>query len=226
MKELLARILKGGTYNKGGVYTVTPKLTNKPAPIPKESINIYDSTNENAHLSNFAKRPFVFDSITYNTVEGAFQAKKLDYSPVFNPIDREGFSTGSPTEAYFRKQQEFAKATGPSAKQLGKRQNLPGLNTVNWDKDSEGLMKILLRDSFKQNPTELQRLLDTGNSILTHTQDKSKWGKLFPQILMEVREELKNEQSSLQSAPEITTVSQISDRLTEEEKSEIKECSK
>jgi hypothetical protein len=35
--------------------------------------------------------------------------------------------------------------------------------------------------------------LDTGNAILTHTQDKGKWGKEFPRILMEVREQLMND---------------------------------
>jgi hypothetical protein len=52
-------------------------------------------------------------------------------------------------------------------------------------------MKQLLKESFEQNPQALQRLLGTGNSILTHIQDNGKWGKEFPRLLMEVRYELK-----------------------------------
>ena len=54
-------------------------------------------------------------------------------------------------------------------------------------------MKSLIYESFRQNPEALQELLATGNSELTHTQDKGKWGKLFPRILMEVRSELRTE---------------------------------
>ena len=51
-------------------------------------------------------------------------------------------------------------------------------------------MKIALKSSFEQNPKALETLLATGNAELTHTQDKGKWGKEFPKLLMEVREEL------------------------------------
>nr|DAH54946.1 MAG TPA: NADAR protein [Caudoviricetes sp.] len=52
-------------------------------------------------------------------------------------------------------------------------------------------MKQLLKESFEQNPQALQRLLGTGNSTLTHVQDRGKWGNEFPRLLMEVREELR-----------------------------------
>jgi predicted NAD-dependent protein-ADP-ribosyltransferase YbiA (DUF1768 family) len=57
-------------------------------------------------------------------------------------------------------------------------------------------MKQLLKESFEQNPQALQRLLSTGNSILTHIQDKGKYGNEFPKLLMEVREELRKKQDS------------------------------
>lgn len=60
-----------------------------------------------------------------------------------------------------------------------------------WDKNSSELMKYLIKQSFEQNPKALKQLLDTGNATLTHTQDKGKWGILFPKILMEVRDELR-----------------------------------
>ena len=56
-------------------------------------------------------------------------------------------------------------------------------------------MKSFIRESFKQNPEALQKLLATGNAKLTHTQDKTKWGKEFPKLLMEVRDELSTPES-------------------------------
>ena len=53
-------------------------------------------------------------------------------------------------------------------------------------------MKELIKESFIQNPTALEKLLITKNATLTHTQDKGKWGKEFPKLLMEVRSELNN----------------------------------
>lgn len=63
-----------------------------------------------------------------------------------------------------------------------------------YDTKSSALMKDLIKASFEQNPQALQRLLSTGNATLTHTQDKGKWGKEFPRILMEIREELRQKQ--------------------------------
>jgi hypothetical protein len=57
-------------------------------------------------------------------------------------------------------------------------------------------MKQLLKESFEQNPQALQILLSTGNATLTHVQDNSKWGKEFPKLLMEVREEFRKKQDS------------------------------
>ena len=64
-----------------------------------------------------------------------------------------------------------------------------------WDKLSLKAMKMLIKASFEQNPQALQKLLDTGSATLTHTQDKGKWGTEFPRILMEVREELREQKT-------------------------------
>jgi hypothetical protein len=61
-------------------------------------------------------------------------------------------------------------------------------------------MKDNIYFSFEQNPEALEKLLATGNAELTHTQDKGKWGKEFPKILMEVRKELKKDTSSFRKA--------------------------
>lgn len=66
-----------------------------------------------------------------------------------------------------------------------------------WDERSSKIMKALIKASFEQNPKAAQRLLDTGNATLTHTQDRSKWKTEFPRLLMEVRDELRKSQSVL-----------------------------
>jgi len=50
------------------------------------------------------------------------------------------------------------------------------------------LMRQLVRESFLQNPEAQQALLDTGNQLLTHNQDKTIWQYQFPRILMEIRQ--------------------------------------
>ena len=155
-------------------------------PIAEAPINIYAGTGENAHLSNFAVRPFTITNVgedpdapiygTFKTVEGAFQAQKLAYS-----------SMSEQEKEAIRKQLE--NASGSEARRLGR--SIKGLDTRKWDELSSSLMKNLILASFKQNPQALQQLLATRNAELTHTQDKGKWGKEFPRILMEVREELK-----------------------------------
>lgn len=171
-------------FSQQGAETSIKKATTAP-------INIYAGTGENAHLSNFAERPFVVTSTgidpiapiegNFKTVEGAFQAQKLAYS-----------SMPEAEKEVLRKQLETA--TGSIAKRLGR--GIKGLDTKKWDELSSSLMKNLLLASFEQNPESLQQLLATGNAQLTHTQDKGKWGKEFPRLLMEVREELNPSEAS------------------------------
>jgi predicted NAD-dependent protein-ADP-ribosyltransferase YbiA (DUF1768 family) len=141
------------------------------------TINIYAGTGENAELSNFATRPFSIGGMDYQNVESAFQHTKLMYS---DPI------TSQPLEI---QRADWRNLTGAEAKALGRK--FEGLSTTEWDKQSPQLMKTLLTTSFEQNPDALAKLLATGDAILTHTQDKGKWGTEFPRLLMEVRDELK-----------------------------------
>lgn len=173
------------------------------------TINIYAGTGENAHLSNFAERPFniqhedlsdilEIDETTgdwlgnilnennkFKTVEGAFQAAKIAFSSEYKEANGKFTNEGL---SLIKKLQE---ARGAEAKSIGR--NIKGLNTQLWDKASSNIMKLLIKNSFKQNPEALQQLLSTGNAQLTHTQDKGKWGKEFPKLLMDVREELNTE---------------------------------
>jgi predicted NAD-dependent protein-ADP-ribosyltransferase YbiA (DUF1768 family) len=166
------------------ISVFSPKLEEKIVSSPQnidvnKKVNIYAGTGENAELSNFAIRPFrtsiVFDDAQYQTVEGAFQAAKLNY--VKEGVKNPGILG------------QLQKASGAAAKALGR--TIKGLNTQEWDKNSSRIMKTLLLESFQQNPQALEKLLATGNAVLTHTQDKGKWGKEFPRLLMEVRSELK-----------------------------------
>lgn len=183
------------------------------SPTSDTKINIYAGTNENADLSNFADRPFVIDkqllnelgideSINifinrdFNTVEGAFQGMKLAF--VNDPND---------TNDADNKLYKLQYATGSMARNIGR--NIKNLDTQAWDANSSKIMKALIKASFSQNPDAAQRLIDTGDATLTHTQDESKWSTEFPRILMEVREELKKEKGiesteQLQSSSTLT----------------------
>lgn len=167
------------------------------SPTSDTKINIYAGTNENADLSNFADRPFVIDKSLlnelgidessnifinrdFNTVEGAFQGMKLAFVNDPNDIN------DADNKLY-----KLQYANGSMARNIGR--NIKNLDTQAWNANSSKIMKALIKASFSQNPNAAQRLIDTGDATLTHTQDKSKWSTEFPRILMEVREELKKE---------------------------------
>ena len=173
----------------------TPTQSSTSLPGPETKINIYAGTGENAELSNFANRPFINDNGLqsndwysigkFNTVEGAFQAQKEGYT-----------SEATPEERIENRKivDKLRTATGAQAKALGRQ--IKGLDVEDWNNDSSELMQNLISKSFFQNPKATELLLATGNAELTHTQDKGKWGKEFPRLLMEVRDELKTTQSA------------------------------
>ena len=183
------------------------------SPTSDTKINIYAGTNENADLSNFADRPFVIDkqllnelgidessnifiNRDFNTVEGAFQGMKLVFVNDPNDIN------DADNKLY-----KLQYANGSMARNIGR--NIKNLDIQAWDANSSKVMKALIKASFSQNPDAAQRLIDTGNVTLTHTQDKSKWSTEFPRILMEVREELKKEkgiESTEQLQPSSTPI--------------------
>ncbi len=144
------------------------------------TINIYAGTNENTELSNFAERTYTDPlGIEFRNVEAGFQYAKLS---------RATPTTAADLAINDKIAMDLQSATGAQAKALGRK--IKGLNVKAWDQASESIMKGTIKDSFEQNPQALKKLLATGNATLTHTQDKGKWGKLFPKILMEVRKEL------------------------------------
>lgn len=183
------------------------------SPTSDTKINIYAGTNENVDLSNFADRPFVIDkqllnelgidessnifiNRDFNTVEGAFQGMKLAFVNDPNDIN------DADNKLY-----KLQYATGSMARNIGR--NIKNLDTQAWNANSSKIMKALIKASFSQNPDAAQRLIDTGDATLTHTQDESKWSTEFPRILMEVREELKKEkgiESTEQLQPSSTPI--------------------
>ncbi len=176
--------------------------------LEERTINIYAGTNENSDLSNFAERPFVIDfalnnalatainfgaiygkDFTFQSVEQAFQLAKTAFSSRLT----DGADVLSENNAMDKITERIMKASPAEAKKIGREIPLTQEEVELWDKYSSTIMKFLIKTSFEQNPEALKKLLATGDAVLTHTQDKGKWGTEFPRILMEVRDELRKE---------------------------------
>ena len=184
------------------------------------TVNIYDGTGENADLSNFAIRPFTHyfndGSVKeFQSVEQAFQYIKASEFADTRSNDGNTRQSGKSIQAEI-----MDTTTGSQLRSLGRQ--IRNLNVQSWDRSSSFVMKKLLMESFEQNPQALQRLLGTGNSILTHIQDKGKWGKEFPRLLMEVRYELKKKQDSYK----VKNDQDIKDDLKELGKRRQDDCNK
>jgi predicted NAD-dependent protein-ADP-ribosyltransferase YbiA (DUF1768 family) len=228
LQEIGAKFTVYHTGNTPRITISKPEVkptTTSSLPGPETKINIYAGTGENAELSNFANRPFKDDgildlglnykdatekNITFNTVEGFFQAHKIqssDSSEYWNK-ENEGWELTPKAIALI---EQLAKATGAEAKALGR--TIKELDTKEWDIEASRVMKDGLYYSFEQNPDALAKLLATGNATLTHTQDKGKWGTEFPKLLMEVREELKSQQPTTTTQPTNEVVNNITTQL-------------
>lgn len=184
------------------------------------TVNIYAGTGENADLSNFAIRPF-----THHFNDGSVK----DFQSVeqaFQYIKASEFADTRSNDGNTRPSRKSIQAeimdtiTGSQLRSLGRQ--IKNLNVQAWDRSSSFVMKQLLKESFEQNPQALQRLLSTGNATLTHVQDNSKWGKEFPKLLMEVREELRKKQDSYK----VKNDQDIKDDLKELGKRRQDDCNK
>lgn len=184
------------------------------------TVNIYAGTGENADLSNFAIRPFTHHfndgSVKeFQSVEQAFQYIKASEFADTRSNDGNTRPSGKSIQAEI-----MDTTTGSQLRSLGRQ--IKNLNVQAWDRSSSFVMKQLLKESFEQNPQALQRLLSTGNVTLTHVQDNSKWGKEFPKLLMEVREELRKKQDSYK----VKNDQDIKDDLKELGKRRQDDCNK
>lgn len=152
--------------------------------------NIYAEANQNTILSNFAERPFIFtstmsgDDYVVNSVEQAFQLEKLLSSSIWDDDSRWQEMDSIRDKIAGAKNAKAARA-------LGRKVPMTEEDVEAWDSNKRSIMKNIIRDSLKQNPKALQALLATGNSSLTHIQDRSMWRTQFPIILEELREEFR-----------------------------------
>ena len=152
--------------------------------------NIYAEANQNTILSNFANRPFIFtstmsgDDFVVNSVEQAFQLEKLLSSSIWDDDSRW-------QEVDSIRDKIIGAKNAKAARALGRKVPMTEEDLLNWDNNKKAIMKALIRASLKQSPKALQALLATGNSSLTHIQDRSMWRTQFPIILEELREEFR-----------------------------------
>jgi len=180
------------------------RAAKEPKPIDAKKINVYYGSGESKEFSNLANRPFTVDlyelgDVKFNTLEGAFQALKTAYTTEYDK---------SHTEIL----EKLQTASGAEAKRLGRK--IKNLDVNKWDSVAYDEMKRLMLKSFEQNPDTMKKLIATGNAEFTHTQDKSKWGKLFPKALMEVRNELAKKHGDTSTY----LVNGIPHQLTEQER--------
>lgn len=183
--------------------------------------NIYARANQNTILSNFANRPFFltnlnggtadeqalfsllhpvleYEHLVFSSVEQAFQMMKM-LLPSMQEFTPEALANGITAEEKARIDKadaivEKMKKTNNSStlKRLGATRGILTDSELQiWDSNKKAIMKALIRASLKQNPKALQALLATGNSSLTHIQDRSMWRTQFPIILEELREEFR-----------------------------------
>lgn len=199
---------QNNTIKKGvlELFESNPELANtvyealgfgKESNLPKsnKTINIYAGSNQNAELSNFAIRPFTINvetpsgekQYTFQSVEQGFHFYKA-------------LVANNPQIA----KQILATTNGGQLKRLTNRSNLKmTLEQIKeWDNTSKSIMLNLMYDSYAQNPQAAEKLLATGDAKITHTQDNTRWKTDFPEVVMTVRDMLKEEGFSIQ--PQIT----------------------
>lgn len=135
--------------------------------------------DEYRFLSNFAPVSVRYDGTVFSTSEHAYQACKAQDEP----------------ELYDR----IAAATDPDeAKRLGRRAVLPD----GWDERKRYVMLEIVTAKFSQNPSDRERLLETGEQPLVelNSWDDTYWGadidtgtglNMLGRILMSVRSSLR-----------------------------------
>ena len=125
-------------------------------------INVWFASGEHIILSNLCTRPFMDKGgREYNSVEHAYQSWK---SGAFDE------------ETYRKPWRHGSKYVG----KLGTR------TTNNWNLK---LMDQLMFTSFDKNHDAMMALIDTGDTLITHTQACRFWRKQFPHLLMHIRAE-------------------------------------
>lgn len=131
-------------------------------------------------LSNFYDTPVTYLGLTYQNNEAAFQSAKVIGTK--QEDQRQTFTHLAPNEA--------------------KRKGRHVLLRPDWEKAKDQIMYEIVKDKFTNNPDLQEKLLATGNAILTegNTWHDVYWGydtrqkrgqNKLGKILMRVRQELK-----------------------------------
>ena len=155
-------------------------------PTGNETINIYAGSNQNAELSNFAIRPFKTNVETFSgNKEYTFQSVEQGFHFYKAVV------ANNPQVAA----QILKTTNGGTLRNLTNRNNLKmnSEQVKEWDDTSKSIMLNLMYDSYVQNPDKAQLLLNTGEATITHTQDNTRWKTDFPEVVMTVRDMLKEE---------------------------------
>lgn len=142
------------------------------------SLTIRYFDGKNRYLSNFYEAPIEYNGLSYKNNEAAFQAQKV--------LDNET-------------REQFCELPPNLAKRLGRKVKL----REDWDEVKVDIMKEICRTKFETHPNLMDRLLTTGNRPLVEGNDWNDtfWGvddenggeNNLGKILMELREEFKNE---------------------------------
>ena len=137
-------------------------------------------------LSNFYPSKVKYDGIEYLNSEAAFQAQKCS-----RRSDRLEFENLNPSEA----------------KRLGRKVKI----REDWEIVKLDIMRNIIREKFNQNPDITLKLIETGDNYLEegNTWGDIIWGvcngkgkNLLGKILMEIREEIKEEFSKIDTIME------------------------
>lgn len=121
-------------------------------------------------LSNFHEEPIRFEGLTYQTVEHAFQARRVRLS---NPAKAREFAleSGLPLSV----------AGGMAARREGRKTKLKKTQNADWETMSKVVMEQLWELKFGQPGQCQEVLLRTGDAELWHEMPKTpreRWNKL------------------------------------------------
>lgn len=158
----------------------------------EQTIDIY-STNKDkwSYLTNVTKSPLVLNiggqEYKFVSVEHAYQT--LKHNDFSKPM-----SEWTPAKVY---KANWNNAIKIRSELKENRENGSNLK----------IMKYLLEERVKQDSKFKKLLKETGNATLTHNKDNTIWKDKFPELLMEIRNELnsKNEQENISNSNNKTT---------------------
>jgi ribA/ribD-fused uncharacterized protein len=108
-------------------------------------------------LSNFWVADFVWDGLTYRTVEHCFQAAKIALA---DPTLAREFALES--------QSALARGDGVAARKQRKLVVLDPQQLASWDREKHGVMQSAMRAKFTQHPELMAVLQATGDAQLWH----------------------------------------------------------